>query len=347
MSKLDIDATIAAVADAYDADILGYFGDIQRPEDDWLYGQCNRRRRRKNVILVVTTRGGDPHVAYRIARCLQQTYKTRKRQTGLGAAKEAEGKFILLVLSKCKSAGTIMALGATEIWMAPSAEFGPIDVQLRKPDEVGERTSGLTPIHAMQSLENFSLRMFKRHFTQLRFDSDLVFSTKMAADIATATSVGLLAPIFNQIDPIRLAEVDRSLRISAEYGERLGKDNLKDDALERLLAKYPAHGFVIDRWEADDIFKNIADPPADLQQFAEIFEVIGSMYLDKNESYFYYLSKEPAAPEVANDQNGNSKGDEVEQEATPEDGAQPAAGAGPEQAKEKSVTTSKKAGETK
>jgi hypothetical protein len=152
-------AAITALADKYDTDILGYFGDIQRPEDDWLYTSLGKRRKRKNVLLVLTTRGGDPHVAYRISRALQDLYNTRPAASPTPGKKKvaAQGKFTVMVLSKCKSAGTIIALGASNVWMSKSAELGPIDVQLRKPDEVGERTSGLTPMQAMSVLENQSL----------------------------------------------------------------------------------------------------------------------------------------------------------------------------------------------
>ena len=49
----------------------------------------------------------------------------------------------------------------------------------------------------------------------------------MSAEIATNVTVGLLSGLYNQIDPIRLAEMDRSLKIASEYGERIGKSNLK------------------------------------------------------------------------------------------------------------------------
>lgn len=312
MDKLGINA----LADKFDADILGYFGDIQRPEDDWLYDSARKRRRRKNVILVLTTRGGDPHVAYRISRGLQDLYNTRPVKNGPTTAKKKaaeQGCFTVMIVSKCKSAGTIISLGSSKVWMTPNAELGPIDVQLRKPDEVGERTSGLTPMQAMSVLENQSLSMFKRHFQQLRFDSELVFSTKMAAEIATTATVGLLSPIFSQIDPIRLAEVDRSMRISADYGERLGVLNLKDAALQRLLAKYPAHGFVIDRLEAEDIFKEISDPPDEFEEFVELFEGFGNLYLDRDDAFFHWLSDEVPEPAAANDE-----GEASVDEASPE-----------------------------
>lgn len=174
-----------ALANKYDADIFGYFGDVQKPEDDWIYRVLAKRKKRKNIILVLATRGGDPHVAYRISRCLQMAYKSeRVPVSGIPGARDqgTPGVFTVLVNSRCKSAGTILALGASRIWMTHNAEFGPIDVQLRKPDEVGERTSGLTPMGAIGALQNYSVSMFKNHFSHLRFDEDLLFSTKMAAE---------------------------------------------------------------------------------------------------------------------------------------------------------------------
>ena len=71
----------------------------------------------------------------------------------------------------------------------------------------------------------------------------------MAAETATQLTIGMMEPLYSQIDPIRLAEVERSSRIAKKYGERLQTDNLNKDALERLIGDYPSHNFVIDRNE--------------------------------------------------------------------------------------------------
>jgi len=260
---------VQAVAKKYEADIVAYYGDIARPEDDYLIRQCRKRRRRKNIILLLATRGGDPSAAYRIARCFQRAYRTLEQRKEGRVVSPKVGDFLVLVTSVCKSAGTLLALGADKIFMSEHAELGPIDIQVRKPEEVGERTSGLTPIQALQFLENQSLTLFRRHFAALRFSDDLTFSTKMAAELATNITVGLLTPIYQQIDPIRLAEVDRFLRISSEYGERLGRTNLRDGTLERLLVKYPSHGFVIDRDEARELFDHVEDPCEELEALAK------------------------------------------------------------------------------
>lgn len=294
----DIQEKIDSLAAEMDADIVTYFGDIKREEDVYLIKKCGQRRLRKNLLLLLTTYGGDPNAAFRIARCFQSTYKTKEiKKDGSGAiTRKKEGDFIIYIDSLCKSAGTIICLGADKIIMSANAELGPIDVQLRKQDEVGERTSGLTPIQAVQFLETQSVQLFKRHFKELRFSEELGFSSKVAAEIAGRMAIGLLTPIYEQIDPIRLAEVDRSLRIASEYGKRLQTNNLQDKQLERLLAEYPSHGFVIDRVEATEIFNNVEEPSEKLNEIMEFFRHIATMTIEKDDTFVYFISSEPPAP---------------------------------------------------
>src|SRR5688500_5732755 len=77
-----------------------------------------RESRKPNASLFLTTNGGDPHAAFRMAKALQRFYRKTR----------------LLIVGPCKSAGTLMALGAHEVAFAPTGELGPLDVQLNKPD---------------------------------------------------------------------------------------------------------------------------------------------------------------------------------------------------------------------
>ena len=65
---------------------------------------------------MMLTEGGDPHAAYKIARCLQQQYT----------------RFTCLIPEYSKSAATIIIMGAHDLAMADEGEFGPVDVQLSK-----------------------------------------------------------------------------------------------------------------------------------------------------------------------------------------------------------------------
>lgn len=281
----EIESKILEYSEKYDTDILVYYGDIKKGPDDDIINACRVRKRRRNVLLFLGTYGGDPNAAYRIARCLQEAYNTISRNTfakGIEANSATRGEFSVLVDSVCKSAGTLICLGANKILMSGNGELGPIDMQLRKQDEVGESTSGLTPIQAVQFLENRSTQLFKKYFIALRF-GETGFSTKMAAEVAVRLTTELLTPICQQIDPLRLAEVDRSLRIATEYGHRLQNNNLHEGALEKLLATYPSHGFVIDRAEAKKIFHTVNPISNELRPFVEAFRKIARDRIEGDE----------------------------------------------------------------
>ena len=176
--------------------------------------------------------------------------------------------------------------------MPDNAELGPLDVQLLKVDELGERSSGLTITDAMNTLKTQAFDMFEDYFLQLRFKSGQQITTKSAAEIAANITVGLYSPIYEQIDPMRLGETERALRIALEYGERVGKYNLKPDALTKLVAGYPDHGFVIDRMEAETLFEKVRFPSELEIEVANELESIVDDSLRKGEAILFNLTKE-------------------------------------------------------
>jgi hypothetical protein len=146
--------------------------------------------------------------------------------------------------------------------MAPTAHLGPLDIQMASREEIGESSSGLTPGQALSTLAAESWRLFETHFSELRFK--LRLSTKMAADVAATITTGVFGKIYEQMDPFRLGENDRAMKISEHYGKRLIKQdtdtNVKLGTLDRLIAGYPSHSFVIDRTEAMQLFNRIRLP---------------------------------------------------------------------------------------
>lgn len=63
-------SVIANVADALDADVFLYCGNLRIPGDKDFIDLVNKECSRQNVLLLLTTFGGSADVAYRIARCL-------------------------------------------------------------------------------------------------------------------------------------------------------------------------------------------------------------------------------------------------------------------------------------
>ena len=211
-------------------------------------------RKHDECTIFLTTRGGDPDSGFRIARCLQQHY-TRIR---------------LVIPSHCKSAGTLIAIGAHELAIGDLGELGPLDIQVRKSSELEERSSGLDIIQALEAAETHTREAFLKTLMDIRHGGRL--STKLAGEFAASLAAGIAAPLYGQIDPNRLGEMQRAMRIAYEYGQRLNRSShaLHDGALHNLIAAYPSHSFVIDRKEAGELFKNVKVPSVEEAEICHI-----------------------------------------------------------------------------
>lgn len=239
-------------------DIYVYAGDIHRDGYLAITNEIKKRKSehglKKDVIFCVATYGGDPNAGYRIGRALQHNYE----------------KITLLVSGPCKSAGTLIAIAADKLVIGDMGELGPLDIQLKKNDEIGEMSSGLAIMTALDVLKERSIAAFNSHLVKIRYENQI--STKMSADIATRLTEALIAPMAAQIDPIRLGEHQRAMTIAITYGQRLTDKSrsLKEGALGKLIASYPSHGFVIDRKEARELFKCVERPSGATEKLYEL-----------------------------------------------------------------------------
>jgi len=241
MHNESLQSSLEDVSNKLDADILIYSGAISSSGVDDLI-EATQEPRRKNILLILCTPGGDAHSAFKIARYLQEKYEN----------------FYLYVYGYCKSAGTLIAIGSDEIIMSDYAEFGPLDVQLQEKDEIWKYSSGLNISESLMMLKAETLHFFRSTLIELAGAARI--STKTAAKLATNLAIGFINPIIAQIDPVRVGEIQRAVKIALAYGEKLTADrgNLRSaKELARLVQEYPDHGFVIDYKEARDIFKKV------------------------------------------------------------------------------------------
>lgn len=166
----------------------------------------------------------------------------------------------------CKSAGTIVAVGADEIAFGDHGELGSLDVQLRQQDELYGWSSGLDIMQAVQSITEQAEAAFCRYVEQF---SSMGISTLAASQMACDLAGRIFQPIAAQIDPMRIGESERAMQIAKDYGERLGSDErLREGGLNRLIEEYPSHGTVIDMEEARESFKNVVAMTEDERLFA-------------------------------------------------------------------------------
>lgn len=280
-------------ADKMNTDVLLYTGDIERGYDDKLLDLLSGMSRRENVLLVLCSHGGNPDAAYRMARGLQDAYE----------------KFTVLLAGRCKSAGTLLALGAHELVMTGHAELGPLDVQFGKKDELFELDSGLTVLNALTELESKAFDLFEKTMLRIKVQSQGSVTFKTATHVATELAKGIVAPIMAQIDPMHVGEVSRALRIGEEYGRRLSaiSGNLNPGALEQLVNRYPSHGFVIDRREAKELFQNVRDVSQEEGELVGLQKLRAVVRSPKNDDpilgFISNPRKEAAANEVSDPQD--------------------------------------------
>ena len=249
----DINEAANAVSESLDAAVFVYSGRI----DPRGYGALletmelsEEQRFRPNSLLFLTTHGGYASQAYRIARLFQNT----------------TNNFYLCVPAQCKSAGTLIALGANQIFLSPAAELGPLDVQLDRRDEIGERRSGMVVRTALEGLADETFSVFERAMLGIKIGSRQAISFDVASRVAATIATGVMAPVYAQIDPELLGSDLRDLAEAKSYGERLVKygGNATREAVRQLVEDYPTHEFIIDREEATSIFKKVPDLPEEV-----------------------------------------------------------------------------------
>lgn len=275
---MDLDETLEKVRNEYDADLIVFTGPIVRPYDDRLIDEVKTNRTRKNVLLILTTFGGDPTAGYRIARCLQRNYEN----------------VITYVNSSCFSAGTMITLGAGRMIIDEHAELGPIDVQIRHKDEIGERVSGLTSRSALSLAADETPQTFGRIFLRLR--KEIGLSTKLAAEIGATLTDSTIGKLFQQIDPMRLAEDSRSVKIIEQYAERIVTKNVREGAIHALINNYPDHSFVIDPEEAGiRIFHKTEKPSESLAITGERIKLVFGQRLYADDPVLLFLVPPTAA----------------------------------------------------
>lgn len=224
-------------------DVFLYNGPIARQDDLRFIEYVASHKQHDEVMLVLVTPGGSPDAAYKIGRYLQKRY---------------EG-FSCLIPGLCKSAGTLLAVGARELVFSPYGELGPLDVQLTKSDDLLGQDFGLNISEAFRTVEGRAKNTFHELIGEIITGSGGVISFQTASHCASEIVGALYGPIFERIDPEEVGSRARAMRIGEDYGVRLNEKfkNLKQGALTQLSQSYSSHGFVIDNEEACALFERV------------------------------------------------------------------------------------------
>jgi hypothetical protein len=281
----NLKSRIEAAESDYQADIYLYSGPIDDKGYGQLVGALVSPEPKLNSLLILTTNGGQGSTAYQIARLFHKTYD----------------QFFLYTPSYCKSAGTLIALGAHKLIMDVFSELGPLDVQLPSRDELWEQRSGLISRSAFNSLTEASFEMYQQFMLAIKLGSKNKVSFKLASEISTRLACQLMTPIYGQLNPDVIGSDFRDLNVAMEYGRRLAKicNNPKPHAVRHLVRNYPSHDFIIDDDEARSLFIDVEVPKPSLYALIECFD---SMAFEEQEKATVLAMRNLG--EIADDQQG-------------------------------------------
>ncbi|AYD02708.1 hypothetical protein [Neorhizobium sp. NCHU2750] len=288
--RAELKKIIEAVENFYDADIYAY----SAPIDHEGFGRIVKsfRKRRPNAILILTTSGGLANSAYKIARFFQEQYE----------------EFFICLPSVCKSAGTLLAIGAHKLIMGPFSELGPLDVQLYERDEIFSRKSGLLSHSAFDALKQEAFSLYEHFLLSIKARSGDNISFPVASSVAGDLAGHLMAPIFEQISPNVLGSDFRDLQVAIHYGSRLAQysENISDANIQLLTENYPSHDFIIDTQEASELFSNVEAPDETLWK---LIGTIAQFVLSESESGIVNRLSSLTDPKATEEQDNEDEED--------------------------------------
>ena len=290
-AKKSIHALANKIAQSKDSDVVILNFGIESGFDLLFLNFLNvRKNKRPNLFLILITEGGDADAAYRIGRYLQDNYI----------------HIAIVVAGWCKSAGTLICVAANELIMCDAGELGPLDVQIAKSDELGERSSGLAVEAALEKLQEESFKLFSRFLHQIKNEIGARVTFRTAADMSSQLVIGLMSGIFDKVDPLAVGEDYRSNLIAEEYAIRLNlkgrnlSNTIHGSSLQMLVRGYPSHRFAIDREEVSKLFKRVSSPDDALTELINLLggPVMSPRNANRSQSpHLEYLNNDPGDAE--------------------------------------------------
>ena len=161
----------------------------------------------------------------------------------------------VFVPRRAKSAGTLIAIGASELYMSPFAELGPLDTQIRDPRNPTDRVSALDCYQSVDYVRTFGLNTLNRTFRALAGETRALIPLSQLVNTSATFSIGSIAPILNQVNALDFGGWGRTLRIGEMYAytllSRAGYVAEESTRIaHQLVYGYTHHPFPIDFDEA-------------------------------------------------------------------------------------------------
>jgi len=196
------------------------------------------------IDVVLASHGGCIDTAYVIARALG-----RRRAP------------VTIYVPICaKSAATLIALVGDDLVLGAMGELGPLDAQFdhKRSADSSINCSVLSTFKAFEQSAGISVELFASALSRVQAETGM--SPFDASSRAAELTGNLMGRVYEQVDPVKIAESARALEVATHFGVRLltryraGFSHEQAKALFRSLAHdYPCHGFPLDLEELSEL----------------------------------------------------------------------------------------------
>lgn len=203
------------------------------------------------------------------------------------------------VPSRAKSASTLVAIGADQLFLSAFGELGPLDTQIPDPRNPANTMSALDCYQSVDYVRGFGFNTIIAALPQLVHSTERRIPVKDLLETASTFAIGAITPVLSTITALDFGGWGRSLRVGEQYARMLlqAKDveYAKADRIARqLVYGYTHHPFPIDYNEAERIGLEVTKMRGDI--YDEAAQIVNACN-DKN--FIGFLNEEQAAVVVA------------------------------------------------
>lgn len=203
--------------------------------------------------VIINSPGGDPHASYLVAREIGRRCK----------------EVTVFVPFWAKSGATLVSLVGREIVLGRLGELGPIDVQIMEGQQ-GEFRRSRSCLERFKALDQLRRDAFVTFDLMVRYTLGQEMTLLDACSVAADFTGRLMAPLYSQLKPEKIAESARNLELSEHYAHRILKryrpdldEGKREPIVSRLGREYPAHAVAIDLEELQEVGLPAREPSAE------------------------------------------------------------------------------------
>jgi Serine dehydrogenase proteinase len=172
------------------------------------------------------------------------------------------GTLNVYVPRQAKSASTLIAVGATKIFLSPFGELGPLDTQIRDPRNPTDYISALDCYQSVDYVREFGFSTLSQALKQLATVTQGKLLLSDSLNAAAQFAIGSINPMLSQTKSLDFGAWGRSLKMGERYAQvllsRAGQieQGKAERIASRLVYGYTHHLFPIDINEATEIGLN-------------------------------------------------------------------------------------------